>query len=44
MTRDTPAAWVDVDVSNAKTLELQVGDAGDLSSDHADWAEARLMR
>ena len=44
MTRDSAAAWVDVDISGAKTLELRVGDAGDRSSDHADWAEARLMR
>ena len=27
-----------------KTLELVVGDAGDRTSDHADWAEARLLR
>ena len=44
MTRDSPAAWVDLDVSGAKTLELVVGDAGDFTSDHADWAEARLLR
>ena len=44
MTRETPAAWVDVDVSAAKRLELVVGDAGDATSDHADWAEARVLR
>ena len=44
MTRETPAAWVDVDVAGAKRLELVVGDAGDATSDHADWAEARLLR
>ena len=44
MTRETPAAWVDVDISGAKTLKLVVGDAGDLTSDHADWAEAKLLR
>ena len=43
-TRDTPAAWVDVDIAGAKTLELRVGDAGDVACDHADWAEARLVR
>jgi hypothetical protein len=44
MTRDTPAASVDVDVAGAKVLELVVGDAGEFSADHADWAEARLIR
>jgi hypothetical protein len=44
MTRDLPAAWVDLDVSGAKKLELIVGDAGDIMGDHADWAEARLLR
>ena len=44
MTRDTAAAWIDIDVSAAKRLELVVGDAGDLAGDHADWADARLLR
>jgi hypothetical protein len=44
MTRETPAAWVDVDILGAKKLKLVVGDAGDLTSDHADWAEAKLLR
>jgi hypothetical protein len=44
MTRDTAAAWIDLDVSVAKRLELIVGDAGDFMGDHADWAEARLLR
>lgn len=44
MTRDMPAASVDIDVAGAKVLELVVGDAGELSADHADWAEARLIR
>ena len=44
MTRDMPAASVDVDVAGAKVLELVVGDAGEFSADHADWAEARLIR
>jgi hypothetical protein len=43
-TRDTPAAWVDLDITGAKTLELHVGDAGDVACDHADWADARLLR
>jgi hypothetical protein len=43
--KDTPAKLVDVDVSGAKTLELVVGDGGDgISSDHADWAEAKVLR
>jgi len=44
MTRESPPAWVDLDVSGAKRLELVVGDAGDFMADHADWAEARLLR
>jgi hypothetical protein len=44
MTRDVPPARVDLDVSGAKRLELVVGDAGDPVGDHADWAEARLLR
>jgi hypothetical protein len=44
MTRDTPAVRIDVDISGAKTLELVVGDAGNLAADHADWADARLLR
>jgi hypothetical protein len=44
MTRETPAAWIDLDITGAKRLELLVGDAGNLASDHADWALARLLR
>lgn len=44
MTRESPPAWLDLDVSGAKNLELVVGDAGDFMADHADWAEARLLR
>jgi hypothetical protein len=44
MTRETPAAWIDLDVAGAKTLELLVGDAGNFGGDHADWAMARLLR
>jgi hypothetical protein len=44
MTRDAAAAWVDLDVTGAKQLELIVGDNGNYAGDHADWAEARLLR
>lgn len=44
MQRDTAAKQVDVDVTNAKTLEMVVGDGGNgNTSDHADWADARLL-
>jgi hypothetical protein len=45
MKRDDPAKRCDVDVTGARMLELRVGDGGDgISADHADWAEARLLR
>ena len=45
MTKDDPAKRVDIDISGAQTLELIVGDGGNgLASDHADWADARLLR
>jgi len=44
MTRESDAVWVDLDIAGAKTLELVVGEAGDFTADHADWAEARLLR
>ncbi|MEN6459051.1 MAG: NPCBM/NEW2 domain-containing protein [Thermoguttaceae bacterium] len=44
MTRAEQAAWIDVDVSGAKKIELIVHDAGNRAADHADWAEARLLR
>ena len=45
MRRDDAARWVDVDVAGAGSLELVVGDGGDgIIADHADWAEARLLR
>jgi len=45
MRRDEPARWVDIDVAGAKTLELIVGDGGNgIACDHADWADARLLR
>jgi hypothetical protein len=45
MKRDDPAKRCDVDVTGVRMLELRVGDGGDgISADHADWAEARLLR
>ncbi|MBI4556090.1 MAG: NPCBM/NEW2 domain-containing protein [Candidatus Hydrogenedentes bacterium] len=45
MQRDNPAQWVDVEVRGARTLELIVGDGGNgITADHANWAEARLLR
>jgi len=45
MRRDDDAQWVDVDITGAGLLELVVGDGGDgINADHADWAEARLLR
>ena len=45
MTRESPAQRVDLEVTGAKRLELVVGDGGDgISSDHANWADAKLLR
>ena len=45
MTRESEAKRVDLDVTGAKTLKLVVGDGGDgITSDHANWADARLLR
>jgi hypothetical protein len=44
MDRETPPTWVDLDVTAARQLELVVSPAGDFAADHADWAEARLLR
>ncbi|MCC6491215.1 MAG: NPCBM/NEW2 domain-containing protein [Candidatus Hydrogenedentes bacterium] len=45
MTRNDPPVPVDVDITNAHRLELIVGDAGNGNgADHADWAEAKLLR
>lgn len=45
MRKQTPAQQVDLDVTGVKTLELVVGDGGDgVTSDHANWAEAKLLR
>ena len=45
MTRDDPAKKVDLDVKGVQKLELVVGDGGNgFSGDHADWADAKLLR
>jgi hypothetical protein len=45
MTKATPAKPVEVDLRGAKLLELRSLDGGDgISGDHADWAEAQLIR
>jgi NPCBM/NEW2 domain len=45
MSRGDAPQRIDVDVSGAKELRLLVDDAGDnIMGDHADWAEARLLR
>jgi len=44
MRRDTPAKFIDVDVSGRKQLKLVVTDAGDgIGNDHADWAGAQFV-
>ncbi|WP_445521232.1 beta-galactosidase [Streptomyces sp. NEAU-174] len=41
--RDTATKKIDVDVADARRLELIVSDAGDGNAlDHADWADAKL--
>ncbi len=45
MKREDAARPVDLDITGAKVLELIVGDGGNgINADHADWADARLMR
>lgn len=44
MVRETPAARVDLDLSGVQTLELIVDDLGNGNADHADWADAQLLR
>jgi hypothetical protein len=45
MTRETPAKKVDIDLTGAKTLELITTDGGNgINADHADWADAKLLR
>ncbi|MCR4411838.1 MAG: NPCBM/NEW2 domain-containing protein [Thermoguttaceae bacterium] len=45
MTKATPARPVEVNVAGAQTLELLSLDGGDgITGDHADWAEAQLIR
>ena len=39
-----PAKGIDVDLAGVKVLELRVTDGGDgVDSDHADWADARIV-
>jgi hypothetical protein len=45
MSRGDAPQHIDVDMSGAKELRLLVDDAGDnIMGDHADWADARLLR
>ena len=45
MTRESPAKLVDIDVKGVKTLEPVVGHGpDDITSDHANWANAKLLR
>lgn len=44
LTPTSPAQSVDVSVKGVKSLTLKVVDAGDgINSDHADWADAKLL-
>jgi hypothetical protein len=45
MTRATPPKECRVNIRGARLLELRALDGGDgISGDHADWAEAQLLR
>ena len=45
MVRGDAPKQVDVDITGAKELRLLVDDAGnDIMGDHADWADAKLLR
>jgi hypothetical protein len=45
MDKSTGAKTVDVNITGAKQLELRVGDGGNgISGDHADWADAKLLK
>jgi hypothetical protein len=45
MTRAGAPKWVDLDLTGVKTLELVVGHGSDdIMSDHANWADAKLLR
>jgi hypothetical protein len=45
MARGDAPKLVDVDITGAKELQLLVDDAGNgIGADHADWAEAKLLR
>jgi hypothetical protein len=44
MNKQSPAKLVDLDLSGAKTIELVVGHGSDdITSDHANWADAKLL-
>ena len=44
MNKQSPAKLVALDLTGVKTLELVVGHGGDdITSDHADWADAKLL-
>jgi hypothetical protein len=45
MNKQSPGKLADLDVAGVKTLELVVGHGGDdITSDHANWADAKLLR
>jgi len=45
MNKRNAAKLADLDISGVKTLELVVGHGGDnITSDHANWADAKLLR
>jgi hypothetical protein len=45
MNKRNAAKLADLDISGVKTLELVVGHGGDnITSDHANWADANLLR
>ena len=45
MNRQSPARRVDMEITGAKIIELVVGHGEDnITSDHANWADAKLLR
>lgn len=45
MTKDTPSKLINLDVTGKSELKLVVSDggSGDISEDHGDWADAKLL-
>ncbi len=44
MDKSSPAKFVDLEIAGMKRLELVVGHGNDnISSDHANWAEAKVL-